>query len=39
LIINEVSMVGANMLLEIPTRLLQIKSVLPDISLGDVSIY
>ncbi len=38
LIIDEVSMVGANMLLEIHKRLQQIKSMLPDIPFGGVSI-
>ena len=38
LIIDEVSMVGANMLLEIHKRLQQIKSVLPDVMFGGVSI-
>ncbi len=38
LIIDEVSMVGANMLLEIHKRLQQIKAVLPDIAFGGVSI-
>ncbi len=38
LIIDEISMVGSNMLLEIHKRLQQIKSVLPDITFGGVSI-
>ncbi len=38
LIIDEVSMVGANMLLEIHKRLQQIKSVLPDVMFGGVSV-
>ncbi len=38
LIIDEVSMVGANMLLEIHKRLQQIKSMFPDIPFGGVSI-
>ncbi len=37
-IIDEVSMVGANMLLEIHKRLQQIKAALPDIAFGGVSI-
>ena len=38
LIIDEVSMVGSNMLLEIRKRLQQIKAVLPDVAFGGVSI-
>ena len=38
LIIDEVSMVGCNMLLEIHKRLQQIKGVLPDVTFGGVSI-
>ena len=38
LIIDEVSMVGSNMLLEIHKRLQQIKAVLPDNTFGGVSI-
>ena len=38
LIIDEVSMVGADMLLEIHKRLQQIKAVLPDVMFGQVSI-
>ena len=38
LIIDEVSMVGSNMLLEIHKRLQQIKAVLPDVAFGGVSI-
>ena len=38
LIIDEVSMVGANMLLEIHKRLQQVKAVLPDVTFGGVSI-
>ena len=38
LIIDEVSMVGANMLLEIHKRLQQIKAVLPHVMFGGVSI-
>lgn len=38
LIIDEVSMVGSNMLLEIHKRLQQIKGVAPDITFGGVSI-
>ena len=38
LIIDEVSMVGSNMLLEIHKRLQQIKAVLPDVMFGGVSI-
>lgn len=38
LIIDEVSMVGADMLLEIHKRLQQIKAVLPDVMFGGVSI-
>ena len=38
LIIDEVSMVSANMLLEIHKRLQQIKSVLPDVMFGGVSV-
>ena len=38
LIIDEVSMVGSNMLLEIHKRFQQIKAVLPDITFGNVSI-
>ena len=38
LIIDEVSMVGANMLLEIHNRLQQIKAVLPDVMFGGVSV-
>jgi len=34
LIIDEISMVGANMLLEIHKRLQQIKAVMPDITFG-----
>lgn len=37
-IIDEVSMVGSNMLLEIHKRLQQIKGVLPDVTFGGVSI-
>ena len=37
-IIDEVSMVGSNMLLEINKRLQQIKGVLPDVTFGSVSI-
>ena len=37
-IIDEVSMVGSNMLLEIHKRLQQIKRVSPDVTFGDVSI-
>ena len=37
-IIDEVSMVGSNMLLEIHKRLQQIKGVSPDVSFGGVSI-
>ena len=39
LIIDEVSMVGANMLLEIHTRLQQVKAVLPDVMFGRVRVY
>ncbi len=38
LIIDEVSMVGANMLLEIHKRLQQIKAVAPDLMFGGVSV-
>ena len=38
LIIDEISMVGANMLLEIHKRLQQIKAVTPDIIFGGISI-
>ena len=38
LIIDEVSMVGADMLLEISKRLQQIKAVMPDVMFGGVSI-
>lgn len=38
LIIDEISMVGSNMLLEIHKRLQQIKAVLPDVAFGGVSI-
>ena len=38
LIIDEVSMVGSNMLLEIHKRLQQIKAVLPDVTFGGISI-
>ena len=38
LIIDEISMVGSNMLLEIHKRLQQIKAVLPDVTFGGVSI-
>ena len=38
LIIDEVSMVGSNMLLEIHKKLQQLKGVLPDIVFGNVSI-
>ena len=38
LIIDEISMVGANMLLEIHKRLQQIKAVLPDVAFGGISI-
>ena len=38
LIIDEISTVGANMLLEIHKRLQQIKAVMPDISFGGVTI-
>ena len=38
IIIDEVSMVGCNMLLQIHKRLQQIKGVLPDITFGGVSI-
>ena len=38
LVIDEVSMVGSNMLLEIHRRFQQIKAVLPDITFGNVSI-
>lgn len=38
LIIDEVSMVGSNMLLEIHKRLQQIKTVLPDVPFGGVSV-
>ena len=38
LIIDEVSMVGSNMLLEIDKRLQQIKGVSPDVTFGGVSI-
>ena len=38
LIIDEVSMVGSNIVLEIHKRLQQIKGVLPDVSFGGVSI-
>jgi len=38
LIIDEVSMVGSNMLLEIHKRLQQIKGVAPDVTFGGVSI-
>ena len=38
LIIDEVSMIGADMLLEIHKRLQQIKAVLPDVMFGGVSI-
>ena len=38
LIIDEVSMVGSNMLLEIHKRLQQIKAMLPDVMFGGVSI-
>ena len=38
LIIDEISMVGANMLLEIHKRLQHIKAVLPDVTFGGVSI-
>ena len=38
LIIDEVSMVGSNMLLEIHKRLQQTKAVLPDVAFGGVSI-
>ena len=38
LIIDEVSMVGSNMLLEIHKRLQQIKAVLPDVPFGGVSV-
>ena len=38
LIIDEVSMVGADMLLEIHKRLQQIKAVLPHVMFGGVSI-
>ena len=37
-IIDEVSMVGSNMLLEINKRLQQIKGVLPDVTFGGISI-
>ncbi len=37
-IIDEISMVGSNMLLEVHKRLQQIKAVLPDITFGDVSV-
>ena len=37
-IIDEISMVGSNMLLEIHKRLQQIKGVSPDITFGGVSI-
>jgi len=38
LIIDVISMVGANMLLEIHKRLQQIKAVMPDITFGGVTI-
>ena len=38
LIIDEVSMVGSNMFLEIHKRLQQVKAVLPDVTFGGVSI-
>ena len=38
LIIDEVSMVGSNMLLEIHKRLQQLKAALPDVAFGGVSI-
>ena len=36
LIIDEISMVGANMLLEIHKRLQQIKAMLPDVAFGGI---
>ena len=38
LALNEISMVGSNMLLEVHKRLQQIKAVLPDATFGGVSI-
>ena len=38
IIIDEVSMVGANMLLEVHKRLQQVKGVSPDATFGGVSI-
>ena len=38
LIIDEVSMVGSNMLFEIHKRLQQVKAVLPDVAFGGVTV-